>query len=461
MNADTPLPESSARSAAVPGGRLSRLARLGSLATGVAGGMLAEGARQLAAGKRPKARDLVLTPANARRVADQLAQLRGAAMKVGQLMSMDAGNLLPPELAEILARLREDARTMPMSQVVQVLETHWGKGWEQGFERFSFTPCAAASIGQVHRARTHDGQELAIKLQYPGVRQSIDSDVDNVATLLRVSGLLPKALDLAPLLAEAKRQLHEEADYRREAESLDSFGRLLADEADFVLPRALTALTRSDILAMTWVDGAAVESLTDAAQPLRDRIASLLIGLLFRELFEFRLIQTDPNFANYRFDAASGRLVLLDFGATRPYAEPVVEAYRRLMAGTISGDRAAMSEAAQAIGYFQDDIHAHQREAVIDLFEIACEPLRHPGAYDFGTSDLALRLRDAGLKLSMERDFWHTPPADALFLHRKLGGLYLLAARLRARVDVSGLVAPYLGTAPAPAVAVNTVSTPV
>lgn len=459
MNADSPLPESSARSAAVPGGRLSRLARLGSLATGVAGGMLAEGARQLAAGKRPKARDLVLTPANARRVADQLAQLRGAAMKVGQLMSMDAGNLLPPELAEILARLREDARTMPMSQVVQVLETHWGKGWEQGFERFSFTPCAAASIGQVHRAHTHDGQELAIKLQYPGVRQSIDSDVDNVATLLRVSGLLPKALDLAPLLAEAKRQLHEEADYRREAESLDSFGRLLADEADFVLPRALTALTRSDILAMTWVDGAAVESLTDAAQPLRDRIASLLIGLLFRELFEFRLIQTDPNFANYRFDAASGRLVLLDFGATRPYAEPVVEAYRRLMAGTISGDRAAMSEAAQTIGYFQDDIHAHQREAVIDLFEIACEPLRHPGAYDFGTSDLALRLRDAGLKLSMERDFWHTPPADALFLHRKLGGLYLLAARLRARVDVSGLVAPYLGAAPA--AAVSTVSTPV
>jgi Predicted unusual protein kinase len=181
-----------ARATAVPDGRLSRLARLRSLATGVAGGMLAEGARQLAAGKRPKVSELVLTPANARRVADQLAQLRGAAMKVGQLMSMDAGNLLPPELAEILARLREDARTMPMSQVVQVLETHWGKGWEQGFERFSFTPCAAASIGQVHRARTRDGQELAIKLQYPGVRRSIDSDVDNVATLLRVSGLLPR-----------------------------------------------------------------------------------------------------------------------------------------------------------------------------------------------------------------------------------------------------------------------------
>ena len=434
-----------ARATAVPDGRLSRLARLGSLATGVAGGMLAEGARQLAAGKRPKVSELVLTPANARRVADQLAQLRGAAMKVGQLMSMDAGNLLPPELAEILARLREDARTMPMSQVVQVLETHWGKGWEQGFERFSFTPCAAASIGQVHRARTHDGQELAIKLQYPGVRRSIDSDVDNVATLLRVSGLLPKSLDVAPLLEEAKRQLHEEADYRREAENLQRFGSLLADANDFVLPQAVDALTRSDILAMSWVDGVAVESLTDAPQALRDRIATLLIGLLFRELFEFRLIQTDPNFANYRFDTASERLVLLDFGATRPYSGTVVESYRRLMAGAIRGDRAAMSTAAQEIGYFQDTIHAHQRDAVIDLFATACEPLCHPGVYDFGASDLAVRLRDAGLKLSLDRDFWHTPPADALFLHRKLGGLYLLAARLGARVDVGRLAEPWLG----------------
>ena len=122
----------------------------------------------------------------------------------------------------------------------------------------------------------------------------------------------------------------------------------------------------------------------------------------------------------------------------------MVAAYRRLMAGTIRGDRAVMSEAAQAIGYFQDTIHAHQREAVIDLFEIACEPLRYAGAYDFGASDLAVRLRDAGLALSTDRDFWHTPPADALFLHRKLGGLYLLAARLRARVDVGARVARWL-----------------
>lgn len=155
---------------AVPGSRLSRLARLGGLASGVAGGMLAEGLRQLAQGRRPSVSELLLTPANARRVTDQLAQLRGAAMKVGQLLSMDAGDLLPPELADILARLRADARPMPMSQLVTVLEASWGPGWEKQFRRFSFTPMAAASIGQVHAAETLDGQPLAIKVQYPGVR---------------------------------------------------------------------------------------------------------------------------------------------------------------------------------------------------------------------------------------------------------------------------------------------------
>lgn len=125
---------------AVPSSRLSRLARLGSLASGVAGGMIAEGVRQFAQGRRPSVGELLLTPANARRVADQLAQLRGAAMKVGQLLSMDAGDLIPPELAAILAQLRADARPMPMSQLVAVLEGSWGAGWEQQFERFSFTP---------------------------------------------------------------------------------------------------------------------------------------------------------------------------------------------------------------------------------------------------------------------------------------------------------------------------------
>lgn len=431
-------------SSAVPGSRLSRLMRFGSLASGVVGGMLAEGARQLAQGKRPAFSDLLLTPANAQRVAEQLSQLRGAAMKVGQLLSMDAGDLLPGELSDVLSRLRSDAHPMPMSQLVAVLQESWGKGWEGRFERFSFTPLAAASIGQVHAAQGIDGQRLAIKVQYPGVRESISSDVDNVATLLRMSGLLPHGMDVAPLLQEAKLQLQNEADYLKEAMHLQHFHQLLADSPDFLVPRGYTALSTPNILVMSFADGVALESLDHAPQAERDRIITLLFGLLLREVFEFQCVQTDPNFANYRYQQDTGKIVLLDFGATRLYSRHSTEAFRKLLVAGLREDRAAITEAALEVGYFQHQTLPKHRLLLTDLICQACEPLRHQGAYDFAMSDLAARLRDAGWQLGADRDFWHTPPMDVLFLHRKVAGLYLLAAKLRARVNVECLFEPYV-----------------
>lgn len=431
-------------SSAVPGGRLSRLMRFGSLASGVLGGMLAEGARQLAQGKRPAFSDLLLTPGNALRVAEQLSQLRGAAMKVGQLLSMDAGNLLPSELSDMLSRLRSDAHPMPMSQLVGVLDENWGKGWEGRFEQFSFTPLAAASIGQVHAARGKDGQRLAIKVQYPGVRESISSDVDNVATLLRMSGLLPHGMDVAPLLQEAKLQLQNEADYLKEAMYLQRFHQQLADSPDFLVPLGHAEFSTPNILVMSFADGVALEALEHAPQAERDRIITLLFGLLLREVFEFQCVQTDPNFANYRYQQDTGKIVLLDFGATRLYGRNSTEAFRKLLVAGLCEDRAAISEAALEVGYFQHETLPRHRLLLTDLITQACEPLRHQGAYDFAMSDLAGRLRDAGWQLGGERDFWHTPPVDVLLLHRKVGGLYLLAAKLKARVNVRCLFEPYV-----------------
>ena len=424
---------------AVPAGRLSRFAKLGSLATGIGGGMLAEGARQLAKGNRPKASEMLLTPGNAKRITDQLAQLRGAAMKVGQMMSMDTGDLLPPEMTEILSRLRSDAKSMPLSQLNKVLEENWGKGWNLKFKQFSFEPVAAASIGQVHSAHTKDGRHLALKIQYPGVRESIDSDVDNVATLLRISGMIPKTLDYKPLLEEAKQQLHIEADYEQEAASLKRYRELLADEPDYLLPEIYDDLTTNNVLAMSFVTGSPIESLESGSQEDRDRVITLLMSLLFREIFEFRLIQTDPNFANYQYDSETGKLILLDFGATREYSSDIADAYAGLMLAATKNDRDGIEAGAEAIGFFEKDIKPEQQATVVDLFVQACEPLAYDGVYDFGTSKITEKVKDAGMKLSMEQDYWHTPPADALFLHRKLGGLYLLAVRLRARVNVREL----------------------
>jgi predicted unusual protein kinase regulating ubiquinone biosynthesis (AarF/ABC1/UbiB family) len=433
-------------SSSVPSSRFARLTRFGALASGVAGGMLAEGARQLAQGKRPRFRDLVLTPTNVSRVTDQLAQLRGAAMKLGQMLSMDAGDFLPAQLTQILARLRSDGHHMPQEQLLKLLNISWGKGWEQRLARFSYTPIAAASIGQVHSARTHDGIELAIKIQYPGVAASISSDVDNVVSLLRISGLLPGHLDIVPLIEEAKRQLQLEADYVKEGQHLMHYRRLLAGNDNYVLPEVLPEFTTKRILAMTYVPSEPIESLMGASQAQRDRIVSQLFELLFLEIFEFRRVQTDPNFANYRIDPVNQKLVLLDFGATRVYTKPCAEAYRRLLTAGMSRDRKAIAQAACDIGYFQERVPVHIQRIVVDIFLEACEPLRQAGGYDFGTTDLARRIHAITLPLGLDRDAWHTPPVEAIFLHRKIGGLYLLAVKLNASVDMRQLFEPYVST---------------
>ena len=433
-----------ARPLAVPSSRFARVTRLGGMASGIAGTMAWDGVRRVSRGERPEMRDLLLTPANMRRVADQLARMRGAAMKVGQLVSMDAGDVLPPELAQIMARLRAEADYMPPRQLRTALDRAWGPGWQRRFERLDVRPVAAASIGQVHRARAQGGAALAIKVQYPGVRRSIDSDVDNVATLIRLSGLVPTGLDISELLDEAKRQLHEEADYEREGAELARFARLLDGEHDFVVPHLEPELTTPDVLAMSFVEGVGVEQMSNADQATRDRIARLLMELLFRELFEFGIMQTDPNFANYRYDPDTGRVILLDFGATRAFPAEVTEAYRALLRAGMQGDQADIARSALHLGFFAEETAAHHKRAVVEMIELAFGALRHEGMFDFGTSDLVLRLRDRAMEMTADRTFLHIPPVDVFYLQRKFAGLYLLARTLRARVDVHALVTPYL-----------------
>ncbi|PAX08590.1 ABC1 kinase family protein [Sphingomonas lenta] len=428
------------RGRAVPSGRLSRLGAFGRLAGGVAGGMVAEGARRIAGGERPTVANLLLTPGNIGRVADQLSHLRGAAMKLGQMISMDAGDVLPPELSSILARLRENAHHMPPDQLKGVLEREWGRDWRRRFAKFGAGPVAAASIGQVHRANTHDGRELAVKVQYPGVAESIDADVDNVATLLRVSRLLPEGLDLAPLLAEAKRQLREEADYGREGEMMTRYGALLEGEADFVVPRLDREFTTDRVLAMSWEEGRPVEALADQPQEVRDDAMRSLIALVLRELFEFGLMQTDPNFANYRWRPDTGQIVLLDFGAARPVAPETARSYRAVLAAGLDGDLDRVREALVEAGFVGRSAVERHRAAVDRMLGAVLAEMNRPGPFDFGDRSFVGVIRDEAMAMAQDKATWHLPPADALFVQRKVSGTALLAARLKARVDVKSLI---------------------
>jgi predicted unusual protein kinase regulating ubiquinone biosynthesis (AarF/ABC1/UbiB family) len=428
--------------------RIGRLGILGRLAGGIAGGVVTEGARHLAQGKKPRFEDLLLTPANARRLADRLAEMRGAAMKVGQLLSMDSGSVLPRELSQVLDRLREQARPMPLGQVAQTLRGAWGDGWETRFARFHFTPIAAASIGQVHAAELRDGRRIAVKLQYPGIRRSIDSDVDNVAGLLRLFKLLPEQLEVAPLFDEAKRQLHAEADYRFEAESIGRFARRLAGDDRFGLPEVIDELSGPDVLTMGFLAGRPIESLSDAPAAQRDRVAADLLDLTLREVYDWGLVQTDPNFANYLYDEDSGRVQLLDFGATRTYDPARVADLRGLLGACIDERQEEMVDHATRLGYLADDDLPRYRERMLRLIHTATEPARTAGDYDFADATLAHRMREQIVELRLDREFSRMPPVEILFLHRKLAGLYLMLARLQARIPVQSLVTSYLAGEP-------------
>lgn len=425
----------------VPSARLSRLASFGQLAGGIAGGMLAEGARRLAAGERPQLSDLLLTPGNAVRLTDQLSKLRGAAMKLGQMISLDAGDLLPAELTAILARLRDSAHYMPPSQLNQVLIAEWGKDWRKRFKRFEATPIAAASIGQVHRAVLPDGRMIAIKVQYPGVAASIDADVDNVATLLRLSSLLPAGLDIAPLLAEAKLQLREEADYLREAEQMRRYGTLLAGNPAFVVPAPLPELSSERILAMDFIPGVPIDTLQAADQPTRDLAMGAMLGLVLRELFEFGFMQTDPNFANYRWQPETGRIVLLDFGAARPIPAATVAAYRRLMLAGLADDSTALKAALLEVGFVAPVTLERHAPALDAMIGVLMRHLGRPGLFDFADRSFVEEVRRSAETIAADRSAWHIPPADTLFVQRKVSGTALLAVRMQARLPLRDMVA--------------------
>ncbi len=404
-------------------GRTRRAIKIGGLASQVGSSYLWNSLRRPFLNAAARERELLETHIrNARRIVESSQQLRGAFMKLIQMLSMRS-DLLPAEAVDILKATRSSVPPMDFVTIAEQVKRELGRRPEQLFASFDHQAFAAASLGQVHRARLRNGEEVAVKIQYPGVSETVEQDLGNVKLLLRTlqalaGDLMRQKIDTRTIYRELEERLREELDYVNEARNINEFRRLLADDKEVIIPRVFEKLSSRRVLTMTYVDGYWLSDIMspEVDEDLRRWVARKYYRLVWRQILELGVLHTDPHPGNYLV-THHPRLAILDFGSIRHYTEPLRQASLMLARGLLERDDKLIASAMVKLGYLDRD---SDPAPMIKVIHILFEPLLTDRVYDPNRYDSIAKMAEVG-EIAVRHKLYKSPPHSVFTLRALIG----------------------------------------
>ena len=375
--------------------------------------------------KRPDLKSALISKKNVTATVDTLKNLRGAAMKFGQLLSLDETVILSPDLAAIFAQLQSSGYSMTPSQLKKVLNHNWGDDWLKHFKYFDVRPFAAASIGQVHKATLKSGEVVAIKVQFPGVKQSIDSDLATLKFIMKTSGMLPENFPLEHYLSQCGDLLKRETNYELEAENINLFSGFLNGSKVIHVPKVYNKLSTDQTLTMSFLEGRELSNIMEFDQSARNEISLNLIELLFNEIFNFKMVQTDPNLANFLLTRGGKSICILDFGACCRVSEDTHRLYKELLSVALSLDLNCIKSFLQEKNFIPQETSMAGTKFLENIISVTINELSKDETFDFQKSKVFQLIVQENLNLYFDLIPSSVLGSDFIFIQRKIFGLIL------------------------------------
>ncbi|HWI73781.1 MAG TPA: AarF/ABC1/UbiB kinase family protein [Baekduia sp.] len=437
----------------IPTSRLARTAKFGGLVAGQSARWAGtQAANRLRSEDQAEKADAKRALALADELVTQLGQMKGAAMKLGQVLSTVDFELVPEgereEFKAKLAALRDDAPQVPFKKLEKVVVDDLGGSLDEHFETFDRTPVAAASIGQVYRARLHDGRDVAVKVQYPGVAEAVETDLRNAAVLLPLVKRLAPGLDAKAILKELRDRIGEELDYELEAQHQRRVARAFRDHPFIRVPAVVTSMSTRRVLITEFVSGRGFGEVQKLPEAERDRFAEICFRFFYGLLRRERTAAGDPHPGNYLL-ADDGRVCFLDFGFVRRMDADYLEDERALAQAVIRGDAPAVHRYLSSLGYLPDP-DAFAPERVLGQLASAGEWYFNRGFRRLSPEYVRTSMELSGSPASPYFDEMRrqTIPPQALLLRRMEGLLFSVLGELRAGADWGTLALEYIADEP-------------